>query len=206
MAKQQTSLYITLITIIFSLLLVELGLALVYPSPFSMETNMYFEPDPYTGYRIKANSEGHFNDIPANANSQGLRDKEYPFERTPGVARILVLGDSFTVGARVEAHETYAKQLEDILNSESDAAIEVINTGVGGWSPYQYKQYYQHYGRVFDPDVVIVGFFVGNDTYIVHFSEADLRTAVRGRRVSQRAAGRKLTKLKVLLYGNSHLA
>jgi hypothetical protein len=209
MSQPRKSLYLLtpLIALAVSLLLVELLLALFYPSPFSMEFNMYFEPDPHTGYRIKPNSIGsYYNDIEANANSQGLRDREFSLAREPGSARIMVLGDSFTVGANVAAEDTYAKQLEAILSAESDAPVEVINTGVGGWSPYQYAEYYENYGRAFDPDLVIVGLFVGNDTYVERFAFDDTLSAVQGRRVSREAAAEPVTQLKVALYKNSHLA
>jgi lysophospholipase L1-like esterase len=209
MAKARTSFYILipLAAVIFALMLMELVLAIAYPTPYSMETNMYFEPNPHTGYRIKANSEGsYYNDIRADASSQGLRDREFTLERIPGVPRVMVLGDSFTVGANVEAHEAYAKQLEDILSSESDGEVEVINTGVGGWSAHQYAQYYEYYGRAFDPDLVIVGFFVGNDTYVDRFSGEDMPTATRGRRIRPAAAKKKMTQVKVFLYEYSNIA
>ena len=168
---------------------------------------MYFEPDPHTGYRIKPNSIGeYYNGIEANASSQGLRDREFSLTREAGTTRIMVLGDSFTVGANVETEEAYSKQLEIILAAESDAPVEVINTGVGGWSAYQYAEYYENSGRAFDPDLVIVGLFVGNDTYVERFAFEDTLTAVRGRRISREAAAKRLIRLKVLLYKNSHLA
>src|SRR5690349_12526588 len=81
---------------------IELGLALFYPIPFSIESNMYFVADPYTGYRLMPAGVGHFQmGIPAVAYSHGHRDVEVPLKKPPGVFRILVIGDSFTVGANV---------------------------------------------------------------------------------------------------------
>jgi len=203
------SLYIItpLLSVLVSLLLAEFALALVYPSPYSMERNMYFEPDPYTGYRIRPDSEGgYYNDISANANSMGLRDREFSMQKEPGITRVMVLGDSFTVGANVEESEAYPKELERLLNEGAASNYEVINTGVGGWSPYQYAQYYEYRGRKLDPDLIIVGLFVGNDTYVERFSQDDVLTAVKGRRTSQQAANKPLTKLKVTFYEHSHLA
>jgi hypothetical protein len=63
---------------------VELGLAIFRPVPFSIESSMYFEADPYTGYRLKPGGVGHYKmSIPAVANSHGHRDIEVPLKKPP---------------------------------------------------------------------------------------------------------------------------
>src|SRR5262249_21262173 len=141
----------------------ELGLALFYRVPSSIESNMVFVADPYTGFRLMPGGAGHFQmGIPAVANSHGHRAVEVPLKKPPGVFRILVIGDSFTVGANVRQEEAYPKVLERRLRAAYGPRIEVINAGVGGWDPIQYAEYFEHYGREFEPDLVLVGFFVGN--------------------------------------------
>lgn len=193
---------------IITLLLLEGLLAWLWPTPFAIERNMYYEPDPYTGFRLKPHGIGYFqNGIPAVANSHGHRDDEVSLEKPPGVFRILVLGDSFTVGANVRQEEAYPQVLERLLNAEADGRrYEVVNTAVGGWEPFQYAQYYEHYGRAFAPDLVMVGFFVGNDAYNQLDAVDELPTAVLGRRVSRRAASQPLTGARVFLLEHSHLA
>ena len=186
----------------------ELGLALFHPIQFSIEKNMYFEPDPHTGYRLKPNGKGMFGGgIPANTNSFGHRSDEIEPFKGPGVVRILVLGDSYTVGASVEQSETYASVLQELLNRAEGASrrFEVINAGVGGWSPFQYAQYYEHYGPELEPDMVVVGLFVGNDVDRPIENVEQLQTAVMGRRISREAAGNPLVWLRVWLHENSHL-
>ena len=62
---------------------VELGLAIFHPVPYSIESNMYFEADPYTGYRLKPGGIGHYQmGIPAVANSHGHRDVEVTLKKT----------------------------------------------------------------------------------------------------------------------------
>ena len=56
--------------------------------------------------------------------------------KPPGVFRILVLGDSFTVGANVRQEEAYPKVLEKRLQSVYGPRIQVVNAGVGGWDPF----------------------------------------------------------------------
>jgi hypothetical protein len=190
--------------------LVELGLAFYFPSPYSIENNMYFESDPYTGYKLKANGQGHFyGGIKADANSHGHRDDEVELGKPDGVFRILVLGDSFAIGANVEQDQAFPqlleKQLAEGISAGITSRIEVVNAAVGGWAPYHYARYFEHYGIEYQPDLVLVAFFVGNDTYAWHAAFNDLKTAVQGRRVSQEAASARLIGLKVFLYDNSHL-
>lgn len=194
-------------SIFLTLVLVEIFLAVFFPIPYSMERNMIFQSDPYTGYRLKPNSIGHFQQgMPAVANGRGHRDDEVAQEKPDGVYRILVLGDSFTVGANVAQDAAYPQVLESLLRVRLGEGIEVVNSGVGGWSPFQYAQYYEHYGRELNPDMVLIGFFVGNDTYSLDSRVEQLRTAVLGRRVSRNAAEKPATKFLVFLHEHSHLA
>lgn len=198
---------VPLVTCILTVAAIELGLAIFYPVPFSIETNMYFEPDPYTGFRLRPGGTGHYQmGIPAVANSHGHRDVEVSLKKPPGVFRILVLGDSFTVGSNVRQEEAYPKVLERRLQSKYGPHIEVVNAGTGGWEPIQYALYFEHYGYQFEPDLILIGFFVGNDTFDAQTSADQLYTAILGHIVSREAAARRFIKPKVFLYDHSHLA
>jgi len=190
-----------------TLVAIELGLAIFHPTPFSIETNMYFEADPYTGYRLKPGGIGHYQmGIPAIANSHGHRDVEVPLEKPAGVFRILVIGDSFTVGANVRQEEAYPKVLEKHLRNIYGSRIQVVNSGVGGWQPIQYAQYWEYYGHYFEPDLILIGFFVGNDTFDTYTNVKQLNTAIRGHTISPAAAARRFINLQVFLYDHSNLA
>jgi len=194
------------VVVLAPLIAAELALRTFWPIPHGVDRNMFFASDPFTGYRIQPNSVGYFRDgIIARANSRGHRDDEVSLARREGVPRILVLGDSFTVGASVLEEHAYPHVLQGLLGEERGGEVEVINTGVGGWDPYQYAQYFEHYGRVFAPDLVLIGFFVGNDSYSPYRHVRHLPTAIGGRRVSQEAAAKLGVAFKVALYERSHL-
>lgn len=185
----------------------ELGMAILHPVPYSIESNMYFEADPYTVYRLKPGGIGHYQmGIPAVANSHGHRDGEVTLKKPPGVFRILVLGDSFTVGANVRQEEAYPKVLEKRLKEVYGPRVQVVNAGVGGWQPFQYAQYFEHYGYQFEPDLILIGFFVGNDTFDANSSTEKINTAILGHTISPDAATRPFIKLRVFLYEHSNLA
>jgi lysophospholipase L1-like esterase len=88
---------------------------------------------------------------------QGLRDREFAIPKPPGTWRILVLGDSIAYGVGVERAETFAKVLERRLD-RPDRRVEVIDTGVLGYTAYNETEYYRARGRDFQPDVVVVAF------------------------------------------------
>ncbi|MBW2273975.1 MAG: hypothetical protein JRG96_11940 [Deltaproteobacteria bacterium] len=191
-----------------TLLLLELGLRLFAPVPRFSEDNMYFAPDPHTGYRLAPNGRGTFhNGIPANANRLGHRDDDPKQPKPEDELRILVVGDSFTVGRNVRRAEAYPQRLEARLRAAEREPVDVLNAGVGGWNPFQYAQYLDHYGAALESDLVIVGFFVGNDTLVRDANPDALMTAVLGRRVPRHSgAASPLLSVRVFLYKHSQLA
>lgn len=195
---------VPLMAFALTLAAIELGLRAFHPVPYSIETSMYFESDPHTGFRLKPKQSSHYRmGIPATTNSHGHRDAEMPLAKPPGVFRILVLGDSFTIGSNVRQEEAYPKVLERGLRTKYGPHIQVVNAGVGGWDPFQYAQYFEHHGRRFEPDLILVGFFVGNDTFDPNTDAGRLPTAIEGRRVGRNAW---LARVRVFLYNRSNLA
>ena len=97
-------------------------------------------------------------------NSQGMRaDRDFPYEKPPGVKRIVSLGDSFTIGYEVEADESFSSVLEKELNAKG-YRVEVLNTGVSGYSTAEACVYLERELHKYDPDLVLVSYF-GNDLH-----------------------------------------
>lgn len=92
-------------------------------------------------------------------NSKWLRDYEYNYSRNEKL-RIMVLGDSFTEGIGVEMPETYPKLLEDMFGR---GKVEIINGGIKGYGPMEEIVFYRDELSRYDPDIVIMSFFPGND-------------------------------------------
>lgn len=92
-------------------------------------------------------------------NAQGFRNgHNIPYEKKGGGTRILLLGDSFTIGYEVSVEQTFGAILERILR-EKGYAVEVLNAGVSGFSNAEEWIYFREEGLKFHPDVVIVSFF-----------------------------------------------
>lgn len=101
-------------------------------------------------------------------NSKGLRDREFEYEKEPGIYRIGIFGDSFTFGEGVQNDETYPKLLEDMLRSDEQLSaagkkIEVLNFGIGKTGTSHQYALYRKEGKKYGLDLVIIGFLGAND-------------------------------------------
>lgn len=102
--------------------------------------------------------------VTIETNAHGLRDRDYAPEKPPGVFRVAVLGDSLTMGAGVAIEDVYHSVLERRLDGRSGGpAVEFINFGVGGYGLSQYVATLRHRALDWDPDLILVGFYAGND-------------------------------------------
>ncbi len=126
-------------------------------------------PDPITGWSAEPGAEGRsYNevyeyDVEVKINDLGLRSPEnIGYEKSEGVYRILVLGDSFTEAIQVALEETFGQQLARILNEEG-CRVEVINAGVGGWGNDQELLWLKNEGYKYHPDLIILQIFPRND-------------------------------------------
>lgn len=143
-----------LTALLVSSLLAEFVLRLV-PIPLSLPVlKDIMEPSPILGYSMIPG----LRDVHIQTNSQGLRDREHPWEKDTGVKRILGIGDSFTFGYGVPVKDCYLKQLENLLNRGTEK-WEVINAGVSGYNMWQHLAYFRHYGWKYGADIVIIGVY-----------------------------------------------
>jgi hypothetical protein len=97
-------------------------------------------------------------------NSRGLRDREIEPAKPAGGYRVLVLGDSFVEGAQVPVEDTVSRRLEPLLASVAPGRpVEAINAGNAGFGTAQELLFLEHEGASYQPDVVVLVYFVDND-------------------------------------------
>ncbi len=123
-------------------------------------------PHPSLGWVLQPNTT-YLYEIPEGTvsvtyNSEGWRDLEHAVEKPSGVFRILVLGDSFMEANSVELDDTFHRQVEELARA-SGKNVEVINMGVAGYGTLQEYLVFQEIGHLYEPDLVLVGFYDGND-------------------------------------------
>ncbi|UCE86264.1 MAG: SGNH/GDSL hydrolase family protein [Deltaproteobacteria bacterium] len=100
---------------------------------------------------------------PFRTNRDGFRGPEYPYQADPDVFRILVLGDSFTMGSGVEEWEAYPARLESLLNADAGPArFEVLNFGTSGMNLRASVRRLVQFGLAYRPALVVYGFTVND--------------------------------------------
>ncbi len=117
-------------------------------------------------------------------NPQGFRDAPFTEEKPEGVYRIVVVGDSVTFGWWEREEQTYAAQLERLLNEHaaSDLRFEVYNMGVGGYNAAQECELIRSRVPAYAPDLILLQYcandnLVGEDAGLWrHFSRSPFRT------------------------------
>lgn len=173
-----------LLSLLFSCALLEIGARLIFArqirgfqaSVAADPAHVYnlFEPDPELGWRHRPGAEvvmDELEDQPPHTitiNAQGLYDLDYAYEHPADGFRVLVLGDSYVEGVQVPLHDRSFQALEDAYQARSDAPYEIIEMGVARYSPAQYYRVYQLEGQRYEPDVVLVMLYLGNDLEEMH--------------------------------------
>jgi hypothetical protein len=138
---------------------------------FSMEMWKYAtqlkrpSADPEASFVHVPNRSAFLMGVTVSIDSFGLRDREFSKEKPAGTCRVLMLGDSTTLGWGVPVEQTVARILERKLNASSVpgcARFEVLNGGVGNYGTVQEFAQYRNRDRFFKPDLVILEYFIND--------------------------------------------
>lgn len=153
-----------LVSLVIGVLVLEGGLRLLGKGP--VVTEMQFDPE--LGWSKKPGYTRHKKtpefDVHYEMNELGLRDDPMSDPSKPaGVYRVLMLGDSFTLGWAVERHNLFVDQLERWWQAEN-RRVDVINAGTAGYSTDQSVAWLEQHGAEFEPDLVLL-FPYENDVY-----------------------------------------
>ncbi len=122
----------------------------------------YNVADGYSHHRLRPNvSEEMRNssdfDAVLTTNGMGFRNREIG-EKKPGVYRIVMLGDSFTMGEGVRDDQTFPYLAERYLNGDGGGKYEVVNLGIESYSPVLEYLLLKKYIGVLKPDMVVLNF------------------------------------------------
>jgi hypothetical protein len=140
---------------------ITVGVVTIFALTLLCEIWLQLYPHRYTGID-GVDVVGEFSDF----SSRGYL-KEDVFNKKKDSFRILTLGDSFSVSMS-DKKKNYNNMLQQEFNVRGNGEVEVVNAGMEAMGPGYYWHILNKFGDSFKPDVVLVGFFVGND-----FEEAD---------------------------------
>ncbi len=172
MAIARRELLLNLLMLAISLavfgILFEVGVRVFAPQTVLTLKGLYI-PDSEVGFRHRPGYVGHERnpeyDVQVFIDEHGYRVPEQPETRDDDAFRIAGLGDSFTFGSGVEAGDVYLERIEDLLRDAdpSGRRVEVVNAGAGGMGLDNEARLLEADHEILQPDLVVVGFYVGND-------------------------------------------
>lgn len=154
---------------------------------------LHVAPSGYVVPRFYTNLLGDFepglhikNQMPQNhpsvftTNSQGIRSlQEFAEEKSPGTVRVLMLGDSYTMGWGVDDQQTIPELLRKKLAARyPDKRLEVVNAGILFSNVLDHIDYFREKGRRLKADIVIEQFCY-NDIDTDMRRDALMRQALR---------------------------
>lgn len=96
-------------------------------------------------------------------NDLGFVGQNWSEEKNSSTLRIANLGDSFTAAAAVPYQNNYVSRLGQDLAAKLNRPVESLNFGVGGQGTKEALSTYQNYAKNYNPDLVILWFYLGND-------------------------------------------
>jgi len=157
-------------SIVFSLLIGEVVLAKFFPqrtnNQYRTDRPAMYVADRVLGTDLQPGYRGYLKEEEFRHNveisSLGLRQDEFEIAKHDRT-RILFVGDSFTFGYGVEGEDGYVPVAERELNGSGEGNYQTIAKGVPAWWTDSYYLYLKTRGLALEPDVVVIGLFVGND-------------------------------------------
>jgi len=121
-----------------------------------------FVPDPEIGFRYNPEAEG--------VSSRGLYDTEVAPEKTPGVPRVLLLGDSVSIWC------DWSKSSPDAflprLRRMFEGRVELINGAVSGYTIHQERLQLERHLDL-DPDYVLLQYTLNDNAKFLHQFDAE---------------------------------
>ncbi len=155
-----TNIWLVVISVGVTYIAVDLAAGYLLIKPLSPP----LAPDEYRHHKLIPNTHSYFEQRDftyyQRVNNVGLRGRDIALKKPADHFRILMLGDSFTMGKGVEDDQTFSVLLERALNSPQNRwlpkSVEVLNGGVDSYAPIlSHIQLAKELGSL-EPDLVVL--------------------------------------------------
>jgi hypothetical protein len=113
------------------------------------------ETDDYLGEVLLPSTATTYMDVVYTTNAHGMRDRDYPLERTPGLPRVALVGSSVTLGWGVDDDDVFEALAETELAARG-TPVEFLNFAVHAYDPVRYLLVLEERVLPFRPDAVVV--------------------------------------------------
>jgi hypothetical protein len=113
-----------------------------------------YQYDRELGFKVRSYANG--------TNRFGFNDKDYSLFKPEGIVRILVVGDSFGWAGGKDGNYTalLEKKFAEYYGTHR---VDIINSGYPMTHTGEQLEMLKKYGLQYQPDIVFLGFFAGND-------------------------------------------
>jgi lysophospholipase L1-like esterase len=142
-------------------------LPILPPAPY-IDNEILYRESPTRRYELRPDVDQTVGVVPVHIhiNAAGFRDDdEVPLSKPAGTRRIALLGDSFTFAGKVRFEDTLGERLERLLEgADPSHRFAVLNFGVAGYNTEQESVQLEEQVLAFDPDLVIVAYFLNDAT------------------------------------------
>jgi hypothetical protein len=133
-----TQVWLVALSVGLTFVVVDLIAGVLLVKPLSPELS----PDKIRHHKLVPNTDSRFEQPDfsyiQHVNNLGLRGKDSSFKKPSHHYRVLMLGDSFTMGKGIEDHQTFSALLEASLNQRrvcGSTSFEVLNGGTDSYAP-----------------------------------------------------------------------
>jgi len=122
--------------------------------------NIFLDPSrAETGWRLSTNSRGY-------------RTPEFENVGSEDTLRVVVLGDSNSMGWLLDDEDVYSRRLEEHLEGLLRSPVEVVNLAVGGYTSFSVKELLLRDALDLAPDALVIS-CGANDGQMMSTSDAD---------------------------------
>jgi lysophospholipase L1-like esterase len=163
-------------SLIFALLIGEFIIRVVFHRSMNFDMEMWkyatlvkmASDDPKLGHKHRPNCQAFLMGVEVTTNSFGMRGRQVLLKKPHDTYRIVLLGDSITMGWGVPQDKLYSTQLEKQLNIQipegfpSNMHYEVLNLGVGNYNTVQEVTSLYKIGLQFKPDLILLSYFLND--------------------------------------------
>jgi hypothetical protein len=172
MHRRWAGILLTAVSALFALLLAEALLRWVFHAAPLLDVDIYaMDADRLLRLRpgIRRHHVTRHWNVTIAINGEGFRDRHDPIVST--ALPVLSLGDSFAFGWGVPLDQTYSYLVEERLGGPQP--VRVVKAAVPGTGPGDQLRLLDTLWDRYQPQVVLLGFFVGNDFTDVQMGGAD---------------------------------
>lgn len=181
LARALAPLLLLTVSLLATALCAELVLRLLgyHGAPQTVIGNSRPVDDPILDWRYQANSETRIGRITYRFNGAGFRDLDREPEKRPGIQRVVVLGDSVSLGTGVEWQSVFAAAIQSRIGDR----FEVINIAQGGLNTPQEVHLFEQSGLLYEPDLVVLNFVLNDCDFYTRLEAAKRYAADRDSKI-----------------------